>query len=703
MDDDDIDIRAFFGVLRRQIKIVVATGIMVISGALIYVFSLTPTYTASTLILVDPVEKNLLASGDRYQNVGINDIRVDSEIEILKSDAVALRVVQAVNLIADPEFGISAEDSDLSDVFLMKTVIESFQRAVSASRRGQTYLISVKVTSEGAVRAAELTNALADAYIANQIATKIDALQSIVDILRIRLEEARVALGQSETAFDVFIADNIDLFEAQSATTDLSILTALRASLSAETTDKDLIARGLADNLRQQNWAAIAEGLQNDALQELEHRRQEAQRSLSIAANGSQVMTELRQELVEIDLALADEANRSLSGLRAEIVQLQVQAGETQSQIRQTVLAGQLPAELLTKIYTLQQDSNITRSQYDNFLTRLREVELQAELQVADSRIVSPALPPLNPSSQSKRTILTLAAVLALGLGVGLAFLNEYFIGGFTSEAQLRNILQLPVASRIPNISPIVPAGQEGAIASVAALFVEQPMSEYAESIRRLRISLDRQLDRNTHGSDPDKSRGSVIMVGSTVPGEGKSNTSLALGRAYALSGVKTLLIDCDLRKPCIHQLLGLESDTGMLQFLNGTEETDVLSNILRRDYATGLENLLGAGRCNIPTDQLLVGPKFSKLISSSRELFDIIILDTPPLLPLVDGLYLAHHADAIVLAVKWASTTQSDVRSILTTLSESKNPDAKIVTVLSQIRHEKLRYYRNYGYQNQE
>ena len=467
------------------------------------------------------------------------------------------------------------------------------------------------------------------------------------------------------------------------------------------------MAQELERNLADQNWTAIAARLQNDAVQELERQRLQAERDLNTAANGSSASINLRQELAQINIALNAETNRSLTGLRAELSGLQAQANDTQTQLRQSVLEGDLPPELLTKIYALQQESNITRSQYDNFLTRLRDVELQAELQVADSRIVSPALPPLYPSSQSKRTILTLAAVLALGLGIGVAFVNEFFIGGFTNEEQLANALQLPVAARIPSVTTLKSEKHEDAVASAAEVFIEQPMSEYAESIRRLRVALDRQLGRRADVVEQEAAVGKIIMVTSTIPGEGKSNTSLALGRAYAASGVRTLLIDCDLRKPRIHRILGADADTGMLHFLKGDVESEDLSVMYRHDHASGLEILLGAGRSNVPTDQLLVGPKFSKLIASAREVFDVIILDTPPLLPLVDGLYLAHHADVIALAVKWASTTQKDVRSILPALMDSKKPNANVVTILSQERSGKLGYYRKYasyyGYHNKD
>lgn len=709
LEDDDTDIRGIFGVLRRQVKLIIATVLVVLVAAFLYVYSLTPMYSAATLILVDPAKKNILATEQGYQNSTLNDVRVDGEIVILRSDAVALRMVQTAALMTDPEFGPKANtvEAGLDASVLLKTVIENIQRAISVSRKGSTYLISASVTSQNPTRAAALTNLLANAYIDNQIATKINSIEKVATILRLRLDEARTALEASETAFNDFITDNMDIIEAETGRADLAALNAGFTAIKAQSVQAELRLSALEQGLQSQDWATVAENLQSEAVTALGQEREAAAARLAAAANGSQASIDLRQELARIDDELNREAAAAVSTMRAEVSGLRTQISDTQTRIRQSVLGGDLPPALLTRIYELQQSASITRSQYDNFLTRLRDVELQSELQVADARVVSPALPPLHPSSRSKRTILVLSGILALGLGVGLAFLNEFFIGGFTSEEQLANGLQLPVAARIPAVIPAKPESRPFAEPSAAQLYVEQPMSGYAEAIRRLRVALDQSLGWRGDEQAAPKGKGKVIMVGSTLPGEGKSNTALALGRTYAGSGLRTLLIDCDLRKPRIHRILGAEPNSGMLHYLTGEQESDDFESMYQHDYASTLEILLGAGRSNTPTDQLLVGPRFSQLIKGSREDFDIIILDTPPLLPLVDGLYLAHYADAITLVVKWASTTQQDVRSILPALVEAKKPNANILTVLSHEKSTKIGYYKQYasyyGYTNSD
>jgi len=700
MKQNDIDIRGLFGVLRRQFRLIVVSVTIGMAAAFLYVYTQAPMYTASTLILVDPAGKNILDSEQRSQNSNLNDVRVDGEIEILRSDAVAVRVVQTAGLMSDPEFGLTEEvaRSDLNASILLKTVIRNIQRAIRISRKGETYLISLSVTSENAIRAAELANIVAESYIANQIATKVDSIEKVAAILQVRLDEARIALERTDAAFSNFILENIAAIEADTGGSELAALQAVLASIKVQSLLQEQRLAAVESGLLSQNWAAIAENLQNEAIEELDRQRAQSKELLETAANGSQDSIELRLELTRIDEALTLEATTAATALRSEVLEMRARVTDTQAQIRQTALSGDLPPELLTKIYELQQSSSITRTQYDNFLTRLRDVELQADLQVADARIVSPALPPLEPSSRSIRTILILAGVLTAGLGIGFAFLNEYFIGGFTNVEQLANAFQQPVAARIPAVTPLMPSSRPLAEASAAEICNAQPLSAYAESIRRLRVSLDQSLGWRGDARLADDDGGKVIMVSSTVPEEGKSNTALSLGRTYAGSGFRTLLIDCDLRKPRLHRFLGVEPDTGMLDYLTGEQDVGIAEHMFQHDYASELKILLGAGRSNVPTDQLLVGPRFAKMICDSRKAFDIIILDTPPLLPVVDGLYLAQYADAIALMVKWASTTQQDVRAVLPALKDSKSETAAILPVLSHERSGKLGYYRKYA-----
>ena len=702
MENDEIDLKGIFGLLRRQFKLLIYTVILVSGLAVAYLFSITPIYSASALIFVNPKQQNLLNPETLYGGSSDN-ARLDSEVEILKSDAVALLVLEQESLISDPEFGLTlslkdkalralgfAPSEDKTGEGVLKQLVEKFKSAVTVSRKGSTYLISVAVSSEDPSRAASLTNALTKAYLKNQLETKITTSFIARDILQARIDVARSALSASDQAFDNFIEDNMAQIERDSGRADITNLRVMLEGIERDSLVIEVIANQVGKDLEARNWAELANSLQNDALKELQSQRADLARQLAGAPAGSQQDVDLKNGLSALDASLEAAVRSNLNGLRVEVSKLESNATDLRAQIRNSVLESQLPSDILAEIYEIQQESTIARNQYQTLLSRLRDVETQASLLIADSRIVSPALVPIVPVSPNKKMGLALSLVIAISLGVGLAFVNEFYIGGFTSASQLQDVLHLPVATIIPYTSDNQ--------SSPANKLVDASLSVYSEAIRRLRAAIDQSLRKRASEERAEHEGGKVVLVTSTVPSEGKSTTAISLGRAYALSGKRTLLIDGDLRKPSVHKFMGVEPKASLLGYLKDNNRSDIpVEEFYGKDTETGLEVLMGSGRSDVPTDQLLVSKAFESLISGARDVFDVIIVDSAPLLPIVDAQYIAYHADAVVLVVRWAKTSQSDVRSIMPVLIESKKPGAAILPVLSQQQGGKAAYYRGY------
>lgn len=320
--------------------------------------------------------------------------------------------------------------------------------------------------------------------------------------------------------------------------------------------------------------------------------------------------------------------------------------------------------------YQLQQRAEVARVHYQRMLSRLREVEAEAAMQLAQAQIVSPAFTPGVPIFPNSMLTLALAGLSGLGLGIGLAFFTDQYIGGFTSPAQVETALRLPVLAEIPRLKPSdLPNNAQPADACMLA-----PLSSFSESVRRLRARIDRALSVSAKERGAETTSGSAIMICSALPGEGKSTTALALARTYAISGRRTLLIDADMRRPHLHKLLNIEPKFGLLDFLTTDEELGdhtALSAMLASDKATGLEILLGAEGSALPTDQLFASHRFTALMQAAAKLFDIVILDTPPAGPLVDALYIAPHVDYLAFVLRFAQTSQTQARTALIDLRE--------------------------------
>jgi capsular exopolysaccharide synthesis family protein len=488
---------------------------------------------------------------------------------------------------------------------------------------------------------------------------------------------------QSERAFDDFIDSNLARITDATGRTDFATMRQQIDALARTRSDADSRIEMAELSLTQRDWNAVANDLKDDAVAALEQQREQLLSRLSTEAEAGQTAVDLRTELGRVESSLEAAARGAVNALRQKVADSQAQVSELRGQLRTSILGSDLPSDILTSIYELQQRAEIARAQYQTLLTRQKDLDTQAFLQVADSRVVSEATAPTIPSFPNPRLILLLAGFIGLALGVGLAFLVENFVGGFSSEAQTESILKLPVVSSIPRQRTLKRGGTESF--TVADALVVAPLSVYSESIRRVRIGIDQALRRaGITGREGKAPAGIVIAVTSAAPNEGKTTIALSLSRAYALAGLSTILIDCDLRKPSVHRQLGMDASEGLLDYLTSNASQE-LRSIVTVDDASGAQVVLGSRRSDVATDQLIAGRTFTTLVNAARKNFDVVILDTPPIGPVVDGLYLAGMADAIAFVVKWSATPQQEVRTAVAALVTAKRETVPILTLLNQ------------------
>lgn len=695
MQDDAVDLRSIFDLLKRRIWFILLVTVLSLAVAGVALLALKPVYSSTALILVDPSKKNLLDPDAQFTGSSSDSLRVASEVELGKSETTLLAVAQELGLATDPEFGLRLGLRDTLLAFLrvaqpklptgdeaLAAVIGNLRDSVTVQRRGMTFLIAVTARSARPDFAARIANAMARTYIRQQLEAKVASTLDSAAIIKDRIVDASATVARSERAFDEFIDHNIVRISEATGRSDLAQMRNEIASLNDFRTQSGSVAELAEQSLARRDWEAVAATLEDEAVGNLERQRVALLGTIAGAAEGSQAAFDLRSSLAKLETQLDDAATRAVSGLKQELATSQGRISELRTQLRSSILDSNLPSEILTGIYELQQTAEIARAQYQTLLTRQNDLDTQAYLQVADSRLVAEALPADTPSFPNPGLILLLAGLVGLGLGVGLAFLIENFVGGFTSEAQAEAILNAPVVSAIPRQRSL--KRDDGETLTVADSLILAPLSVYSESIRRVRIGIDQAIRRNRAGKPPEPA-GIVIVVSSAAPGEGKTTVALSLARAYGLAGMSTLLIDCDLRKPSIHKQLGIEASGGLLEYLTGEPGTSELQAILTVDSGSGAQIVVGSRRSDIPTDQLVAGKTFAGLIAAARANFDIVVLDTPPVGPIVDGLYLAGMADAIAFVVEFSGTPQQEVKAAMARLLGARTDDVPILTILNQ------------------
>lgn len=692
--DDIFDLPALFAILKRQVRLIFLLGLVVMSCAFLYIAQTTPLYTASALVRVDPQETNLLDPTTAIRMSSSNETtRIETEVEIFKSPSLALETIAQEELQNTNEFGPSIGIIDKfkaalgmkmppapsGDVLVSQT-LKKFNQALTIRRKGLTFLVSIQFTTEDPELSANVANQHARTYIQAQITGRVKTSLAARDILRSQLAEARQRLSHNNQALQVYIELNADRLASEMGSADISDLAEQlqTVTLSLGASEEKLTLAQLG--IEQGDYSTLADHVGDTALQSLLQQRLSLTNRLNGHSNGEDEAFDLTAGLAAINLQIKGRSQLVIAGLKQDISQTQDARRNLIETIQGAVLRDDLSAQTLADIYELQQEAQIAQRQYDQLISRIRDVEAQAVLQMASSRLVSKAIVPVSASFPNEKKVIAIAALAALALGIGVALLKEFHFGGVTSPSQLSNIVPRKVSTVIPRLR------SRNGMTAVADQIINNPMSEFSETFRRLRASVDQ-------GNVVEAGQARIILVTSAVPTEGKSTTALSLARTYAQAGKRTLLVDADLRNPSIYRFIGENPEYGLMDYLLGENANpqmpirhsqNPIEEFYVLDHISKLELILGCQRANTPTDAPLQSKTFQALIAESRSTFDVVVIDTAPLLPVVDTQYIAPLVDAAVLCVRFGETSQMELRAAYYQLTESLQSEATLVSVLN-------------------
>lgn len=313
MDDDQIDLRGVFGLLRRKLWLIILVALLALAGAGVALLALKPVYTATALVLVDPSKKNLLDPQAEASSSSSDSARVDSEVELVSSETTLLSVIRDLNLVEDPEFGVRLGMRDMLMAFFriaepalptgeeaFRSVLVRLGDAVSVERRSLTFLIAVEARSGSADKAALLANTLAQTYIRQQLQAKIDATLASRDIIQARIIDASATVAQSEQAFDTFIDANLDRISAETGRSDLAVLKQEIETLAQSRSQSAAVAELAEQGLARRDWTAVADALKNEAVRSLDRQRTQLVANLADAVEDSPAAINLQAELARI-------------------------------------------------------------------------------------------------------------------------------------------------------------------------------------------------------------------------------------------------------------------------------------------------------------------------------------------------------------------------------------------------------------------
>ncbi len=697
------------GVLRRWKLILLFT-----LGSLIAtygVLKLVPrTYKSTVEILVYDPERQIDAAVQKPISPFVDDIgfeAMNTEINILKSKSVALRVADELGLDQDPEFQSHNPLADwvtrlglpgLGGGYKSRTQAASQREDEKAERLDQaadallarmqvwqdSYTIFVSTTSQNPATAQRLAATIAKDYLASQREARQEALERVASWLKGRVDNLQSRVLETEAAIEKLKADSDihdielnNIKEQQIGELNTQIMNA-RADVNEkgariEQARHVLDIDGDIESIPELTASTTLTGLRQKQI-ELDLLATNLQRKLG--EHHLQVIA-VRAQLAAINKQISDEAEHILGNMKNayDIAVRREQSLEANLQS----LTAHLNSETYLKLQQLRRVADADHKLYENYLSQYNEISERGTLQDASARIISPATFPRSPSSSRRTLFYAGGGIAGFGAGFLIAFLLEYLRPGVKTGAELEESFGRPVLG----IIPLVTQRRARSIPHDRLLhrMVDEPLSHLSEAVHAIRISLE------LSGAHPK-----VVLITSALPAEGKSTVAMLLAASSASSGKKTILLDCDLRQQSTSEALRNKHRPGLSELLRGTAK---LVDVITRDPLTKAYVIPAGSMIRNAADRLM-SQRMRDLISVLRHEFDYIIMDTSPLLPVVDALVLATVADKVLVVVEWSQTPRTSISEAFKVLRPEANRVAGIV--LNKVNLSQLRGYGYHG-----
>ncbi|WP_108838560.1 polysaccharide biosynthesis tyrosine autokinase [Tateyamaria sp. Alg231-49] len=678
VDEDVIDLGALLATIwRGKWLIILLTGLSVLAGGYYAYVMATPLYRSTAVVILETNQEQIVDLQSVAGGLSGDTSEVNSEVEVLRARGLMGKVVDRLNLVEDPEFNTELQAATLSDqvkdhikdmlgltdIPIVLTPEEQEQRtrdgvvtklleATSIRNVPLSLVFQVTVESENPRKSARIADTIVDLYILNQIEVKFEATEQATIWLSERVSELQARLEQAEADVSEFSASTelVSIEGLQALERQIKDMRDRIATAEANRSDLEAGITALEAAASKDAQAALADDAQLTRL---------LPRATTDDAMAQAFDTRFQQVLQrrQIELTRTDQQLRALRTSEVELNRALDQQGE----------------DLIT-LQQLTREAEATRVLYEYFLTRFNETSAQQGIQQADSRILSNAVVPLNPSEPRKPLILAMSGMLGLMLGAGIILLREMRNNGFRTAQDLEAFTGYSVLGQVPSM----PSSTRR---KVLKYLSDKPTSAAAEAIRNLRTSI-----MLSNVDNPPK----VILSTSSVPGEGKTTNSLALAQNLLGLGKSVLLIEGDIRRRTLNEYFSDVPKQGVVSVLNGDKS---LSDAVFHNEGFGADVLAGEVT-RINAADLFASEKFKQMIKEARESYDAVIIDTPPVLVVPDARIIAEVVDAIIFTVQWDKTSKTQVEESLRLFHTSGQRVTGLV--LSQI---SARGMKRYGY----
>ena len=720
--------------VRREFLVILSIVPLTLGLAIAYLYTTPPLYAAKAIILIDTGRVQVFKQsilGDGLPNPAV----VYSQIEILKSESFALSVIKSLHLDQDPEFigpnrGLMSAAiryplsllhlrTSASDPEPALRALEVFEKQLTVGSVAGTYVIEVDFQSFNPERAAEIANAVVNAFILDQVQAKYQTIGTATAWLQERLNELRAQASAAERAVVEYKTKNNIVDSGGGHLMNEQQLTELSTALGkarADTVEAQARLNRVSQILNSGDLdpsaaevATVADALHSEVItkyrvQYLDLSQREVILSAKIG-HDHLAMVNLRNQMREIRRSIFDELKRIAAAYQSDYDIAKARESSLEKSLASTVAGSQTTNKAQIELRQLESAAQSYRALYDNFQQRYTDSVQQQSFPIPEARAIAPAFAPSVPSSPKSFRILAIATLGGLALGLGLGMLREISDRVFRTSGQVELRLRTECVAMVPLIEP---SAQDTAASKAAAkrpaartispnvhllrYVVDSPLSQFAESIRAIKVTADL-----SGGSKSNR----VIGITSSLPSEGKSTIAASLAQLCAHSGARAILVDCDLRRRSLSDDLAPNATAGIIDVLT---EAASLDEVIWSDPLTNLSFLPAVVRSRLThTSEVLASVGMKRLFARLRESHDYVIVDLSPLAPVVDVRAATHLVDTYLFVVEWGKT---NIEVVERALNAARGVyDNLLGVILNKVDFVRLgqydygAYYTRYGY----
>ncbi|MFA7166666.1 MAG: polysaccharide biosynthesis tyrosine autokinase [Desulfoplanes sp.] len=713
----EIDIRDYLRTMFKYRWTIITCFLLVFVSVAIYTFTATPIYQASAQLIIEKDNPNILSIEEVLSVDSSGTDYYQTQYKIIESRSLARKVIQKLHLETSEEFFPAPKEDFFSTmkqsvggtlqtwkagiISLFKTdgdaevpqkeasdqgLVNTFLSRLTVEPVRNSRLVFIRFEARDPRMAANIVNALAQAYIDQGMEAKLEASQNAVKWLDDRVQEERGKVEAAELKLQRYKEKNsiITDFSNDSENITAQKLAELNSQVVEAETRRVEAQTRYEQTLRLINQPSmldsIPEILNNSLVQriktdEVDLSKHFSELSKKYGPRHPQIVA-LKAEMRTLDLQRKAEIKKVVNSLKNEY---EVSQAREDSVKRALVKIKKEALGLNKKAIeygVLSREAESSRQMYDLLIKRFKETALTEDIKTGNVRIVDRAEVPQGPIKPKKQLNLLLALIVGLTLGVGLAFFLEFMDNTLKTPDDIKRFLKIPYLAPIPYYDLGEPGGGPYSRELITQHF---PKSTASEAYRGLRTSL-----LFSSADAPPQ----VIMITSAGPGEGKTLTSSNLAATMAQSGSKVILLDCDLRRPRMHKIFNLNRDMGISNILAGSMEASELVT------KTDIENLSVIPSGPIPPNpsELLGSQRMRKLIEVLRQHYDRVIIDSSPITAVTDASVLSDVVDGVVFVVRSGHTVRDVVKNALDSLHMVK---AKVLgAVLNGVNVGKEGYY---------